>query len=128
MCNTAVVAESVASPFEVEDFWLRGVLPPAMRGASITQEELQRLQQLKTLAREYEELRQQVREKYVTGAPIVAGELSLAASEIEQRSFSFDGLAAVIGAEKTRRLKDQLEPKRIVRLAVVESSSSAAEF
>lgn len=113
---------------DISDFWLRGVLPPAMRGASITQEELQRLRQLKTLARQYEELRQKVREKYVSGAPIVAGELSLAASEIEQRKFSFDGLAAVIGAEETQCLKDQLEPKRVVRLSVVETSSSAAEF
>ncbi|MCA9031000.1 MAG: hypothetical protein KDA66_09345 [Planctomycetaceae bacterium] len=96
-----------------------------MRAACITQEELIRLRTLKSAQREYEQLRQQVREKYMNGAPIVAGELSLTATVSEQRSFSSKSLAALVGREEMLRLRDQLEPKCVVCLSVIDSSTSS---
>ncbi|MEW4490916.1 hypothetical protein AB1L42_22735 [Thalassoglobus sp. JC818] len=116
---------SELTPREINDFWLRGVLPTAARAACVTQEELERLKILQRHLREYEKLRQRVRDKYLNGAPVVAGELSLEATETEQRSFSFESLSAVIGPEETQRLKNQLEPKRVIRLSVIDSPTSS---
>ena len=116
---------SELTPREINDFWLRGVLPTATRAVCVTQEELERLKILQRHLREYEKLRQRVRDKYLSGAPVVAGELSLEATETEQRSFSFESLSALIGPEETQRLKNQLEPKRVVRLSVIDSPTSS---
>ncbi len=60
---------------EAARFWLRGELTDEMRERIITQAELRRLRELRTLAAELKELRTTIRQKVETQAPLESGGL-----------------------------------------------------
>ena len=109
---------------DVRLFWTQGILTPEMRETCITQDELRRLRELRSLLREYELLRDSIRSKVQRGAPFEAGELTLDVRETENRAFSFDKLARIVGREGAQRLKDRIEPTVSIRLNVVPTARS----
>ena len=112
---------------ETARFWLRGELTAEMRERIITQAELLRLRELRTLAAELKELRATIRTKVESRAPLESGGLDLQITEKVQRSFSHGKIAELLGEEEANRLKEQLEPTLVLLMDVVDLQPRDAE-
>ena len=112
---------------EAARFWLRGELTAEMRERIITQAELRRLRELRTLAAELTELRTTIRRKVETHAPLESGGLDLKVTEAVQQSFSYGKIVELLGEEEADRLKEQLEPTLMLYMNVVDVHPRDAE-
>ena len=105
---------------EAARFWLRGEITAEMRETIITQTELRRLRELRTLGGELRELRATIRRKVEARAPLESGGLDLQITEAVQRSFSYGKIVELLGEEKANQLKEQLEPTLKLFMDVVD--------
>jgi len=105
------------------DYWsiALGVAAPEDLSQPIKQAELERLEELRPLAREYESLRALLREKHLDGVETEPGRYSLRVSRHELRSFSHAKLVRLLGEARAEELRARIEPTIQCRIAVVDS-------
>lgn len=106
-------------------FWHRALQSSDNKDEVITQYELAQYRELKNLSRGYDQIRKEIRRKYLEGATIESGPLSLNVTEMEQRRFTFARISELLGEEEARRLQSLLEPIPTVQIQVIEETPDA---
>jgi hypothetical protein len=84
----------------------------------VTQSELAELDRLRELARQRDELRDDIRDRLLAGAEVEPGPWTAKVREWRQKTLSWPVLAAAVGSAAEARIRELIEPKDMTSLVV----------
>lgn len=87
----------------------------------ISQDELQRLVELREFNKQQKELLRTIKKKYEQGCATEPGRLSLEVKKCQSRSFSFEKVASILGRDKTEELREQIPVSTATHFKVVDT-------